>query len=793
MPRQGINRITAMICRASALAAAMLLAGCGGGGTVSTPPPPVATPPTPSPSPLPTPSPAPASGFPVASVPVQFDTVEFRRSDGPGQHNAQVAWADGWDGQGVTIAVVDTGIDPANPEFAGRISPLSADMYASRGSVTAISDHGTMVSLIAAAARNNSGILGMAWGSTVMALRADTPGSCSPAGTTISSSDCTFTDGAIADAVNYAAGNGARVINISLGGTGGISTGLRNAVQNAVAAGALVVVAAGNDGLAHLDQFDLEMDAAGNGGVLIVGSIDKNYQISSFSNQAGSDQAHYIAARGENVCCTYRNGQIYVDSQGYEYLVSGTSFAAPQVAGAAALLAQAFPNLTGKQIADILLKSAYDAGAPGSDPVYGQGILDIARAFQPIGTTAVAGTGAVLSLGSTQATGSPAMGDALAHAASLVTIVTDAYGRAFDANLAPALQGAQPINRLYQAVGSQQRQVVAGNAHASIAFSIAGREDLPPIAGMLRLDPAQAHGARFLAARMAMQIAPGKSLGFAYGLNASGLVQQLQGDDRPAFMIAGGPAGDTGSIRAADASFAYRQQFGLWGLTLSAGTGRSYSGSPVWQADLMRGTMVEHPQTTAALALDRRFARLDTAFGFTWLAEDGTLLGAQFAPGFGLRGADSLFLDGSAAWHLAGKWRLGASFRQGWTRARGGGLVAGGSRLTSRAFAVDLERADMVVHGDALALRLSQPLRVASGQLNLLLPSSWSYATLSARYMMHSLQLEPSGREMIGELAWRGPLLGGSAAASLYYRTDPGNYSSLSDEKGVALRWSAGF
>ena len=102
----------------AALTALTLLSACGGGGgPISTPAPPQAptpsptpTPeptPTPVPTPTPSPTPAPPSSPTPAPVPSQFNTSEFRRSDGPLQHNAATAWASGWTGQGVTIAVVD--------------------------------------------------------------------------------------------------------------------------------------------------------------------------------------------------------------------------------------------------------------------------------------------------------------------------------------------------------------------------------------------------------------------------------------------------------------------------------------------------------------------------------------------------------------------------------------------------------------------------------------------------------------------------------------------------------------
>ena len=135
------------LSRCTAPVVLLALAACGGGGgggggnVISTPPPapaPVPAPapaPAPSPTPAPTPAPAPVAvtGMPPrVSVPAAFNTTEFRRSDGPAEHNAAAAWNAGRTGQGVTIAVIDSGIDDDSPEFAGRVSPLSKDIAGSR-------------------------------------------------------------------------------------------------------------------------------------------------------------------------------------------------------------------------------------------------------------------------------------------------------------------------------------------------------------------------------------------------------------------------------------------------------------------------------------------------------------------------------------------------------------------------------------------------------------------------------------------------------------------------------------
>jgi hypothetical protein len=728
-------------------------------------------------------------------VPSQFNTSEFRRSDGPLQHNAATAWASGWTGQGVTIATVDTGIDVDSPEFAGRISSASRDMFdatSSRG-YNATDDHGTDVAMVAAASRDNTGILGIAWGATIMALRSDTPKSCASDGGTGKDADCEFADQTIASAISYATTHGAKVINLSLGGDPPSSL-VTTAVSRAAAAGVVVIVAAGNDGNANPDAFGAGVDSAGNGAVIIAGSVDENGVISDFSDRAGNQPTHYLAARGEKICCEYRNGTLYVDSNGFVYLLSGTSFAAPQISGAAALLAQAFPNLTGKQIVDILLKSAFDAGAAGTDPIYGRGILDIAKAFQPSGQTTVAGTGSTLALADSAAVTSAAMGDAVASG-SLQTVVLDEYSRAFGVDLGPTLRGAVVSQPLHGAVGAQERHLTAGNERAAIAFTIdaSGKRGEMPHTGLLRLSREDAEQARVLAARIALQLAPNTQMAFAFAESGDGLVAQLQGQDRPAFLVAGGAVGDAGLYRTSDASFALRRQLGPWGLTLSADSGKTWSAAYMHRAAQLHGQRDRSAVADFGLALDRRFGKLRTSVALDWMREDATLLGAEFHDSFGLAGADTLFLDAEAGWDLAPGWRLGAAMRNGWTFARGGGLVAGGSRLTSRSWSLDLARSGVFESGDRLAFRLSQPLRVESGGLNLSLPVDYSYATLSPTYGIRSLSLAPQGRELDAELAWTGRLLGGDAGASLFVRKDPGHYATLPLDKGVALRWSAGF
>jgi hypothetical protein len=612
-----------------------------------------------------------------------------------------------------------------------------------------------------------------------------------------------FNDPDIARGIDRAVAAGATVINLSLGG-GSPGSIVRAAVARAANAGVVIVVSAGNDGDStdagidpnNPDPFAAGLLEAGGSNVIIVGSIDENGVISDFSNRAGTRAASFLTARGERICCVYDNGQLLIttDSNGERFvtLFSGTSFSAPQVAGAVALLAQAFPNLTGAQMVSILLQSARDSGASGTDPVYGRGILDIVRAFAPMGTTSLAG-GTALALADDVGVGSAPMGDAT-QSAALQAVILDGYGRAYGYNMGARMNGAALQPRLRGAVQNQGTHMAVGNDKLSLAFTVSDGSR----AGLgwerqLRLTMEDAEAAKVLAARAALKISPDTQLGFAFHERSDGLVAQLQGQERPAFLIAGDASGDNGFASSGDVSLALRRRVGPWGLSLSAESGEAWLGSLRRAEDMLSRTRERRPTRSFGVSADRTFGDLDTAFGVSWLGEDRTVLGAYFHDSLGAGGADTLFVDAAAGWRFAPDWRLGGQFRQGWTRAERQGVVSVGSDFVSRAWSVDLGKRRVFGPFDFLGLRVSQPLRVEGGGLALNLPVDYDYATRSATYGIRALPLTPKGREIDGELAWHGPLWGGQASASLFYRTDPGNYAATPDDKGAAIKWSARF
>lgn len=769
------------------------LAACGGGGggsVNSTPSGTSSATATPTATPTPTPTATVSPGAIITPTPsASFQTAEYNRSTGPSQHGAITAWAAGASGQGVTIGIVDSGLDTTNPEFAGRISSASTDLAGSRGLNNPDSDHGTIVALVAAAARNGVGVMGMAFNATIAAMRVDTAGTCA------SSAGCSFNDNTIAQGITAAIAAGAKVINLSLGGSSP-NANVANAIAAAAGAGVVVVVSAGNDAAAQVDPFASGVRAAGNGNVIIAGSVGSTNVISSFSNRAGTEAPYYLTALGEQICCQYENGVIKTTVSGgttYTTVYEGTSFSAPQIAGAVALLRQAFPNLTAAQAVSILLNTATDLGAAGQDTTYGRGGLDIAAAFNAQGSTSLAGTATQVALGGTSAVMSPAMGDA-AQGASVASVVLDAYGRAFGVNLANGLRGASLMPKLAPALVNRNRGFALGGGAVAMAFTVdATARDLAlPWSGALRLSQEDAAAARVLAGRVIARVAPGLSMGFAMAQGADGIVASLQGQERPAFMVAGNPLEDTGFFRSGETALAIRRGLGQWGLTVMGQQGYGWTGAP-WQA-LGASSQNESRDLVQrfGLALDRRRGDVEASLGASWMSEQHGILGARFNPALGAHGADTVFVDAALGWRPYPDFHFGAAWRQGFTQVRGSGFIGAGSGLVSNGWVVDGSIANFFKYGDVLALRVSQPLRVESGGMNFHLPVAYDYDT-GAVWGMRRLSLTPTGREVDAELAWQFPLKGGSAGLNLFWRGNPGHYAALPDDRGVSLGWKKGF
>lgn len=749
------------------MALLLALTACGGGGVSSTPTPTPSPPPTATPTPSPTPTPTPAA---------VFDTAEYRRSNGAVYHGAITAYQQGATGAGVTVGIVDSGLSDPTGEFTGRISADSKG-FAGNADYNDVIGHGTAVAAVIAAARNDRHIMGVAWNATVMALRTDDQNDCDSDG-------CTHPTTAIAAAIDHAWQHGAKVINISLGG-GAAPQHLLQAVSRATTAGTIIVVAAGNnpDGGAPLVSPDeLAQSFAdplySHGLVIIAASANQDDTVSNFSAGVRGFETVSMAAMGNRV--------LTIDHTGADFLYTGTSFATPQIAGAAALLAQAFPNLTGKQIVDLLLGSARDVGAPGADARYGVGILDIAAAFAPRGTMTLAGTGTPVVSDSGSALSTP-MGDIVPTALSAVAL--DELQRAYRVDMTPRFSGRGPVRSLASALDVTQRHVTGGTTDLQVALSVApGTERLTMPSQLVRDEDR----ARLRSGTIQARLSPraGVALGFRTGLSA--LEAQLTGTPGPTFLVAeNGFSTQSADMRAGSAlALSHGLGHGL-SLTGGAETGEMIAARHAGFPDPVLDRPAPYHALSLSLGLERGMLGLTS--GVTLLDEPASALGARFTPTLGAQSARSAFGRIGLWLEPADGLRLSAKWQRGWTRAAAGGALRDGGSLVSQSWSADVSHRNLFTPGDQIGLRVSHPLRVIASRFNLVLPDQWDWESGIATDRMVAMSLVPRGRQSDYELSYGRALGPGWLGANLFWREQSGNIAAMPIDAGMGLRWSMGF
>lgn len=265
-------------------------------------------------------------------------------------HLSKVSAPSGWDistgDPGIIIAVIDSGVDPSHPDLAAKLLP--GYNYLSKNTDTHdVLGHGTAVAGTAAAISDNqTGVAGVAWRSPIL-----------PLVVLNSNNYAAYSD--IASAILFAADNGAKVINISIGGSSSSST-LQSAVNYAWNKGAVIVASAMND------SSSTPMYPAALDNVIAASATDKSDNFASFSNYGKWID---LSAPGVSILTTSNGG-------GYGYW-SGTSFSSPIIAGLAALVFSAKPTLTNAQAVDLMRQNSDDLGTAGYDYYFGYGRVNV--------------------------------------------------------------------------------------------------------------------------------------------------------------------------------------------------------------------------------------------------------------------------------------------------------------------------------------------------------------------------------------------------------------------------------
>ena len=730
--------------------------GGSGGGIVSPPPSP----------PLPPPPPPPPN----------FDTVEFRNQFGLDDINALAAYDAGADGSGVIVSIIDTGIDVDNPEFAGRIRPESADLLADNEMVPGLTDsrpgdgsfqdeddHGTPIASIIGAARDDVAVHGVAPETELLIFRVDDN----------TDNEAGLLGPAISEAVERSATIGAGVINMSFGSDDPASrNAFRQVFEFTSAADIVVAIAAGNTtpaGASEPDQSALgAVDLTGAPTVIVVGAYDSFANgIASFSDRAGEAQDIYLVAPGVRIPTTRVGTAV-----GATETFSGTSAAAPHVAGAAALVRSLWPQLSAAEVVEILLDSATDLGAPGTDPIFGRGLLNVGAAVSPLGTVSVTSADGLASAASSlQAQLSGPFGTASLSGLGEV-VVFDAFNRNFTRSLDGAVRHSGPqrfdlttafnpfetrayaVRRLSGRVTAQMqltstdRSLTDFSSHQAASF--AGAD--------LRNDVNEDR----LALALTTDLGAGRRLSFAQGFAPTTVDSRNQSLRRTPFLSQSAftdaylPQAE-GALSTvlqtplaknlhADLMVAHAYDFYADGAPLS---GINAPANPARQASVFRAGL----NFTAGPALFR--------FEQGLLQEEGTVLGAFFE---GDASASTVYGAIEGDWTLAREWRLKGRYAVGRTDADiggFGGLIDDFSGVLTSQFSFSLSRARLFGERDSLWLGVSQPLQVTAGTASLRLPTAYDPLTDELAFTATEASLASRGRQYDLEAGYRlfaGPL-----------------------------------
>lgn len=442
-----------------------------------------------------------------------LNTTTYKAFNGTG---ITLAWGRGLTGLGVKVAVLDSGFDLTHTDLQGRVvaaknfseivvantksNPNNFVSNIQAGTDITWSLHGTQMASIIAGNADNKGAVGVAPDAQLLLAQVGQGVLWNSASKTWTYAGNGISSTGLNSALTWAEANGATVANLSLGSTydktfqKGVILLSPGVYQAPAAYGSMygnrpkdllafagasksmvIVAAAGNDGLPYAQfpgAYATQVDANGNlllgGRVLIVGSVNSNNVISSFSNRAGSFCTNlvgttckdpyyikdfFVVAPGEGVLGSIAN---QAKAGNTANPVNGTSPAAAFVSGGIALMKQAWPQLSGAQLVNLVKTTATDLGAVGVDEIYGYGLVNFDKATQPTGlvryttqslssNTVVAGT----SVDNVSISTTGAIGNIMKTSSVLSNVqVADTIGRNYSADFTKAIGYSSPANSL---------------------------------------------------------------------------------------------------------------------------------------------------------------------------------------------------------------------------------------------------------------------------------------------------------------------------------------------------------
>lgn len=697
-------------------------------------------------------------------------------------------------GRGLILGDVDTGIIASNPAFAaGQVSSAhsacAAVTFRCANGFVDDNGHGTATAAIAASS-TLSPLSGSYGGYSV--VRGEVLGAAPDANIVAQKVLNASGSGYSADVANgivAAATAGASVINLSL--TFGNTADVVSAINYAASKGAYIVWAGGNSAQALLGGASTSgLSASAISHLILVGSVSAGNTRSSFSNTPGSGvllsttgsktayASRWIMAPGENILAP----GIQFGASSYAWW-SGTSMSTPLVSGSLLLLEGCWPILkTNGSAANLLLATATDLGPAGVDSTYGNGLSNVAKAFQPVGALAIVeANGKSVALSSLS--GTLIAGGALGSLSSVKALlanytVFDSYQRNFSVNLSGLIQTSTAV----ATVNALPRY--ANSGPAVMKFEDGSELSyLTPAAGDA---PGPHPGYAMLNDKW------GNTLALGYGLPVqSSFARALYGTDSLARQYQDLSAARPAGFAEGGGLFAYGADFGK-NTRLALSWSNTPSTAPV--AGLASSSVDIPSASNMTVGLSHYFGSgVYAGVSVGMLDESNGLLGSSYGSGSLNMGQSNktLSLDLTLGVKLNVDNSLLLEADQASTRANSAALIQTGT-LSSQSFGASLVTRNLERDDDRLCFSLVQPMRVNAGQIGLLMPSV-NPSTGMPSFATQWTSAVPTGREIDYKLAYEAPLSRNrSLALEGGYARDVYHQSGVNQFHG-GVSWTAGF
>lgn len=523
------------------------------------------------------------------------------------------------------------------------------------------------------------------------------------------------------------------IVNLSLGGYSPFTHEAYMALRNSISKGTLFVIAAGNEGQSQSAYPAAYASAAwAQGQIVAVGAVDKNNQLAYFSNAAGVIAPWYVVAPGKD---------LLLGNVGNTYAVgSGTSFAAPIVAGQAALIKDRWPHLKAATIAQIIFQTATPLGnspAGTPDPIYGWGLINAEKSLQPIGILEVQlknGSKIPVTLLST-GTMEGAIGSALRMASKskqfMIGGATDVFSRQYSVDPDDADKPKPFVHSLHKIMDTGEQQMRAVDTTldqqgSQLRYFMQSRAITANRSGLL----AQQENTQLNQIGLVKRFANGNE--FAAALGGENMYMGLAD-----YRFDGAP-----SLNNAGFKNAY---LGLVPLASSFGIGRKLdNGIKVkfgFANTQLSQTMLDQTRPNFILQgnnntqqskvnmhhfeISKQFDKTILGLAMGGVGEKNAILGTQMGRGFSFNSdAKTRVFTFNLAHQIAQNVVLAGYFSHGTTAGYDNpdSLVTRVSKLRSKAYGLGLAMNDTWRKADRLTINLSSPLATSSGSMTLDIP-----------------------------------------------------------------------